>query len=157
MDATYSSSNMQRIVSELIVITRVYCIKWMDRFCTGELYFVIFSYWGSDEIGSCILKCIVMLPKKCNHLVICSDNYPGQNKNWNICTPWLYLVRSNYFECTEHFFMVAGHTHIASDRGFVKIEKFSKNRTQAVHDSDGWRQIVLQCNRRKPFHVTAQI
>jgi hypothetical protein len=53
--------------------------------------------------------------------------------------------------------MVAGHTHIASDRGFVKIEKFSNNRNQAVHDSDGWRQIVLQSNRRKPFHVTAQI
>jgi hypothetical protein len=50
--------------------------------------------------------------------------------------------------------MVAGHTHIPSDGGFAKIEKFSKNRTQAVYDPDGWRQIVLQCNRRKTFHVT---
>jgi hypothetical protein len=110
--------------------------------------------WSSDEIGSCILKFIVMLPKKCKHLVIYRDNYPRQNKNWNICALWLYLGRSNYFEYTEQRFMVAGHTHIPSDCGFVKIEKSSKNHTKAVYNLDGWRQIVLQCNQRKPFHVT---
>jgi hypothetical protein len=49
--------------------------------------------------------------------------------------------------------MVAGHTHL-SDRGFAKIEKFLKSRIHAVYDPDGWRQIVLRCNRRKPFPVT---
>jgi len=47
---------------------------------------------GSDEIVSCILKFVEMLHKKCNHLVIYSDNCPGQNKNWNIYALWLYLV-----------------------------------------------------------------
>jgi hypothetical protein len=50
--------------------------------------------------------------------------------------------------------MVAWHTHIPFDRGFAKIEKFSKNRTQAVYDQDEWRQILFQCNRKKPFHDT---
>jgi hypothetical protein len=52
--------------------------------------------------------------------------------------------------------MAGRHTLNPSDRGFAKIEKFSKNRTQAVYDPDGWHQIVLQSNRRKPFNVTVK-
>jgi hypothetical protein len=33
-------------------------------------------------------------------------------------------------------FVVAGHTHLPSDCDFAKIEKFSENRIQAVHDPD---------------------
>lgn len=109
---------------------------------------------GSDEIGSSILKYIEHLPQECKHIVVYSDNCPGQNKNWNITALWIHLIRSKRFESIEHRFLVAGHTHLPSDRDFAKIEKFAKNRTQAVYDPEGWRQIVLKCNKRKPFHVT---
>jgi hypothetical protein len=34
---------------------------------------------GSDKIGSCILKFIEMLPKKCMHLIICSKTWLIRN------------------------------------------------------------------------------
>jgi hypothetical protein len=108
---------------------------------------------GSDEIGSCILKFIKMLPQNWIHLVIYSDNCPEQNKNWNICALWLYLVHCNYFESTEHRFILLS-THIFPMIMTAKIEKFSKNHNQAAYDPHGWHQTVLQCNWRKPFHVT---
>jgi hypothetical protein len=101
---------------------------------------------GSDEIGSCILKFIKMLPQNCTCLVTYSDNCPEQKKNWNMFALWLHLIHSNYFESIEHHFMIAGHTHLSSDCDFAKSEEFSKNLTQAVYGPDGWDLIVLHCN-----------
>jgi hypothetical protein len=44
--------------------------------------------------------------------------------------------------------------HLPSDSDFAEIENPSKNRSQDVYDAYGWRQTVLEFNRRN--HCTLQ-
>jgi hypothetical protein len=50
VDVTYSSNNMQWILHQLIVMKHVFCLKWMDNFCRGVWYCVIFSYAEANVV-----------------------------------------------------------------------------------------------------------
>lgn len=107
---------------------------------------------GSDEVASCILKYLQCGDvKNAKHLVVFSDNCPGQNKNWTIMALWHHLVTSGKFESVQHCFLIPGHTLLPSDRDFAKIEKFKRAHYGNVYTTTEWRDIILRSNKRAPF------
>jgi len=61
---------------------------------------------GSNEIGSCLLKCFELADMAAKTLVVFSDNCSGQNKNYNIMSLWLYLIDIGRFTEIRHCFPV---------------------------------------------------
>lgn len=109
---------------------------------------------GSDEIGSCILKYLSVANVRAKKLVIFSDNCGGQNKNWNIMSMWSHLVNTKRFQVIEHYFLIAGHTFLPSDRDFAKIEKYHVQHCQNVYSPEQWREIIIRCGTKHKFIVT---
>lgn len=67
---------------------------------------------GSDEICSSLLRYFNENKPTCDVLVIFSDNYARQNKNWRMMAFWIQLVRDGVFKKIVHHFLVSGHTHL---------------------------------------------
>lgn len=108
---------------------------------------------GSDEIASCVLKYITEYSQpRGNHLIVFTDNCGGQNKNWTMVALWLHLVRSKVYQTIEHRFLVAGHTHLPSDRDFAAIEKHKKYLGQ-VYSPEEWVTAIEQSRVKNPFIV----
>ncbi|KAK4883452.1 hypothetical protein RN001_006771 [Aquatica leii] len=66
-----------------------------------------------------------------------------------IMSLWLHVVRDNIY---KSFFLVAGHTHLPSDRNFAAIEKHKKYVGQ-VYSPGCWIQVVTESGTRNPFNV----
>lgn len=79
---------------------------------------------GSDEIASVIYKHFKKNPPSTEHLIVYTDNFSGQNKNWVLISLWQQLVNEEIFKSIEYRYLVVGHTHLPSDRDFAVIEKF---------------------------------
>lgn len=108
---------------------------------------------GSEEISSCLLKYIACMNIKSERLAIFSDNCGGQNKIYNLVGLYNYLISTKVFKEIEHYYLIAGHTFLPSDRDFAKIEKFQK-RHPIVYTPDQGRDIVSKCGHSKKFVVT---
>lgn len=108
---------------------------------------------GADEVASVLLK---FLKEKTDvdHLVIFTDNCPGQNKNWLLMAFWLQLVKEKWFKTITHHFLVTGHTHLPSDRDFALIEKRQRKYAPEIYSPEGWHKIIKDANHRNPFKVT---
>lgn len=108
---------------------------------------------GSDEIASIMYKHFKEnRPKPRQKLVVYTDNCGGQNKNWSIICLWQQLVNEGWFQSIEHRFLVAGHTHLPSDRDFAIIEKYKKHMRQ-VYEPKEWYEAVEKSKRKNPFIV----
>lgn len=108
---------------------------------------------GSDEVASILLK-FLMTKTEIDHLIIFTDNCPGQNKNWLMMSLWLQLVKENKFKTITHHFLVSGHTHLPSDRDFALIEKRHRRYAPQVFCPNEWYDIIRRSNKKTPFAVT---
>lgn len=102
---------------------------------------------GSQEIGSCLLKYVLNLPKTVKHIIAFSDNCGGQNKSQYITRFWMYIVKNTHIETVDHKFLVAGHSYMECDEDFGLIEKTKKN-LQFVFVPDDWVSAVASANRK---------
>lgn len=123
---------------------------------TGKGYMNIWSEKvakrGSEEVASVLLNYLNTHMQGTRELIVFSDNCGGQNKNWTIMSFWLQLVREKRFENIEHWFLVPGHTFLASDRDFAIIEKY-KRKISHVYTTDDWAKIIKKCKKKDPFEV----
>lgn len=109
---------------------------------------------GSQEIGSCLLKCFQHRASSATHLVLYSDSCGGQNRNINLACMWLHVVASDDYSYTtvDHKFMVSGHSYLPNDRDFASIENM-KRKTQHIYVPSQWYELVRDCRRQNPFEV----
>ncbi|CAH2002700.1 unnamed protein product [Acanthoscelides obtectus] len=108
---------------------------------------------GADEVASVLFK-FLKDKKDVDHLVVFTDNCPGQNKNWQLMAFWLQLVKEKWFKTITHHFLVTGHTHLPSDRDFALIEKRHRKYAPEVYSPEGWHKIIKDANNKNPFKVT---
>lgn len=108
---------------------------------------------GADEVASVLLKFLNNITDV-DHLVIFTDNCPGQNKNWLLMGVWLQLIKEKKFKSITHHFLVSGHTHLPSDRDFALIEKRHRKYAPIIYSPEGWYEVIKEANRKMPFVVT---
>lgn len=77
---------------------------------------------GSNEIGSCLLKWFISLPKDITNVTLYSDTYGGQNRNHNIMALMIYIVQTSHIEQIEHTFLESSHTMMEVDSIHSAIE-----------------------------------
>ena len=139
-----------------------YCRKlWLFNFgvhdCTnGKGYMFVWGEEtgkrGSDEMCSAVLKFLSLHPD-IENLIVFTDNCPGQNKNWAMMALWLQMIREKRLKKVVHYFLIAGHTRLPSDRDFALIEKRQKKVTH-IYSSSMWLDILSKANKKNPFHVS---
>lgn len=108
---------------------------------------------GADEVASVLFK-FLKDKEDVDHLIVFTDNCPGQNKNWLLMAFWLQLVKEKRFTTITHHFLVTGHTHLPSDRDFALIEKRHRKYAPEVYSPEGWHKIIKDANSKNPFKVT---
>lgn len=109
---------------------------------------------GSDEICSVLHKFLADYQPVSEELIVYTDNCGGQNKNWQVMSFWLQLVRTEKYKTVTHNFLVAGHTHLPSDRDFAHIENYKK-KMPTVYEPKQWVDAVKKAKRTNAFKVTA--
>lgn len=109
---------------------------------------------GSQEIGSCISKHLQTRASTCKHVVAYSDACTGQNRNIKIVLFFMQLVSSeaNEIDVIDHKFMVSGHSFLPNDSDYGSVETYARNKT--IYVPEDWCNIITQCRRHKPFHLT---
>lgn len=80
---------------------------------------------GSCEVASCIKNWVDEELSKDDfaHLMVFSDNCPGQNKNINLVLYYLRLLHARKLFRIEHVYLIPGHSYMACDRAFGNIER----------------------------------
>ena len=80
---------------------------------------------GSCEVASCIKNWVdeELSKDDFTHLMVFSDNCPGQNKNINLVLFYLRLLHARKLFHIEHVYLVPGHSYMACDRAFGNIER----------------------------------
>lgn len=112
---------------------------------------------GADEIISAVLKFLEDnsgIIEAIEELIVFTDNCPGQNKNWQMMSFWLQLIKEKRFKQITHYFLVSGHTHLPSDRDFAKIEKRQRKHAPVIYSPEGWHKVIREANKKNPFVVT---
>ncbi|XP_047119817.1 uncharacterized protein LOC124802842 [Schistocerca piceifrons] len=109
--------------------------------------------WGSDEVGSCLLKYLEIINPQTKHLHIIKDNCKGQAKNWTIIALERSLVATKRFDSVQHYFPVVGHTMLPCNRDFGRIERYARNRRPIVYTPDQWAEVIKSASP-KHFIVT---
>lgn len=96
---------------------------------------------GSTEVGSALLDFLRKydFPPNCTKLRLFSDGCGGQNKNCHIIhvlTYWLYKEAPKHLKMILLIFPVRGHSYLAADRVFGRVEKELRAQSTILHKDD---------------------
>lgn len=85
---------------------------------------------GCDDIGSYFLNVFPQLKSKFNtsNLIIWTDSYAGQTKNFHTVALWIYLVKMKVFDSITHRFFIPAHTHTWLQIGILQLTRRRKGR-----------------------------
>ncbi|XP_067633732.1 uncharacterized protein [Eurosta solidaginis] len=111
---------------------------------------------GSNDIGSCIFKCLSTVPPMVKHIILYSDSCPGQNRNANICAMFQMVLKSTTIETIDHKFLVVGHTHMECDTVHAQIEKRKKNSSGSIQHPHDWANLIAAANKKYIVHELKQ-
>jgi len=107
---------------------------------------------GSEEIASCLLKYFDMTNFAAKKLVIYSDNFSGQNKNYTVMCLWQYLIRTGKFDQITHIFPICSHTMLPCDRDFGQIEKALQKHAH-IYSPLEYGTLIAHATHANPFNV----
>ena len=106
---------------------------------------------GSNEVASALCHYISLLELKClvevdrpTELQLFSDACSSQNKNSTVMTLLMHLTKkSDVFQTIRHTFQIRGHSYMAPDRVFGRIEKIFRKR-EAIITPEEYHDILRQ-------------
>nr|CAH7730158.1 unnamed protein product [Callosobruchus chinensis]CAH7736377.1 unnamed protein product [Callosobruchus chinensis] len=113
-----------------------YCLVW-DESEAGR---------GGNEIASGLIKWAesVIVGSTIEHLIIWSDNCPGQNRNIVMMLTYLWLLKiCPNLKTVEHKYLLRGHTHMEADHIHALIERsLKKQPTMEICTPWDWQQLI---------------
>ena len=109
---------------------------------------------GSNEVGSCLKKFITENCQGYDEIILWSDSFGGQNRNFNIVAFLLSLVNNDNFSLHKitHRFMWSGHSYLPNHSDFSHIEK-RKKAAVAITNPGQFLDLMKNAKKTKPFHV----
>lgn len=109
---------------------------------------------GGNQIATCLFKELMSLPNEIKHVVLYSDNCPGQNKNSHVAATFLSVMAiKKAIKIIDHKFLISGHTHMECDIDHGLIEKQKKNNDLKLSHPHDWFQLVRNTGANKKFEV----
>ncbi|CAH1988776.1 unnamed protein product [Acanthoscelides obtectus] len=113
-----------------------YCLVW-DESEAGR---------GGTEIASALMKSAesTISHTTIEHLIIWSDNCPGQNRNIVMMLTYLWLLKICLnLKTVEHKFLLRGQTHTETDHVHALIERsLKKQPTMEICTPWDWQQLI---------------
>ena len=106
---------------------------------------------GASEIGTCLMKTLLSLPKSTTHVSLFSDCCGGQNRNRYMSACLSYVVRTSHIKVIEQKFLESGHTQMEVDSIHSAIEA-SKKKVDVYHPND-WVNVIKLARRSNPYKV----
>lgn len=109
---------------------------------------------GSVEIGSCLLKYLLNLPKTVTHVASFSDTCGGQNRNKFVAAAMLYAVTNiDNLKIIDLKFMETGHSYLEADSMHSTIERAKRHKK--IYSTREWC-LLISTARLKPreYYVT---
>lgn len=114
---------------------------------------------GGNEIASCLLAHLNMLPTSTEQIIFYSDCCTGQNRNSYVATMFHVYMQNNQqsaLKFIDHKFLVSGHTHMECDSDHAAIERKKKRSTVKIHEPRDWYQFVRSVSSRFIVHEMSQ-
>lgn len=112
---------------------------------------------GSQEVGSCLLKDLLLMPTTVEEVVYYSDRCSGQNHNKNIVFLFSHVLetfkRRGRSLRIHHKFMRTGHSHMEVDTVHAAIERAKKRTTVDIETPRDWFVFISAIRRSVPFEV----
>ena len=78
---------------------------------------------GMNELGTCLLEHVCILPAAPTELSLYSDTCGVQNINQNVSVIFIYVVQNTAVEVVTHNFLESGHLHMGCDSMYAAIEQ----------------------------------
>lgn len=118
----------------------------IHRFSDGKAFFYtydeIVAKKGVNEVVSMLAHFLAHhVGKDVRKLYVFSDACTGQNRNQTMVQFWKCMVESGRFDEVSHVFPTRGHSYMACDRDFGKIE-LKKRKQDVVYTPDQWVDII---------------
>lgn len=110
---------------------------------------------GPQEIASC-LKMYIQENVTCNKLIAWSDACGGQNWNIKMVLAYMYLVQQPNFplDTIVHTFCISGHSYLANDRDYSKIENEIRKKDNIYTFEDFVEIVKSSKQNQRSFKVT---
>ena len=108
---------------------------------------------GSNEIASCIFRCLEKLPSSIHEVSLFSDTCSGQNRNQQMAALMMWYIQrtSHDINIITHNFLESVHSMMEVDSMHAAIEHEKKYiDTFTMHD---WRTIFMSSRRKNPYKV----
>lgn len=119
----------------------IYCDTLKKSYCF--LWDETIAKRGGNEIASCILKFIKLLPLSIKEVTIWSDNCSGQNRNFQLFCMLLWAVQNTHVTVIQQKYLLKGHTHNEADTVHARIEKKKKQLpTMSISVPHEWAQFI---------------
>lgn len=83
----------------------------------------------SAEIGSCLIKYLMSLPKAVTHVISFSDTGSGQNRKKFVAAAMLFSINKiDHLKIIDMKFMECGHSYLKADSMHATIERAKRHK-----------------------------
>jgi len=99
---------------------------------------------GANEIATCLLHYIRLLPSCVKQVCTFSDTCAGQNRNQHLCAAMLYAISSTSVSLIDVKYMESGHSYLEADSMHSTIERARRHQKILQYTRVGNTDICCQ-------------